>query len=110
MKNDSNILKIIILVLLICYPVIGQEFYFRGQVSSWITGNFENSFISKVGLRYIPELSIEEPLSADYFLDAELSLNSYLNTDIIDWQIESTTTKIKPYRLWVRFSSNQFDV
>ncbi len=86
-----------------------QSFTLQGQASVWLTSIPENNYISQVGVRYIPNLFIEKSLTDKYFVDAELSINTYLFSDFNDWKSENETAKLKPYRLWLRISSNQFE-
>lgn len=86
-----------------------QTFTLQGQASAWATGVPEKSFISNTGIRYIPDLFIEQPLSDDIFADLEFSINTYLTTDVHDWKTKNEIAKLKPYRLWLRTSTNQFE-
>ncbi|MBI9071081.1 MAG: hypothetical protein JEY94_05760 [Melioribacteraceae bacterium] len=102
--------KYIVIILLFSFNLVnGQSLSFRGQASSWLTGNPEQSFISQAGIRYIPEMFIEKPLSDYVYADAEFSLNSYLSANVNDFKTHNESAKIKPYRLWFRISSNQFE-
>ncbi|MBZ0199942.1 MAG: hypothetical protein K8H86_08745 [Ignavibacteriaceae bacterium] len=112
--NINFIKYSVVLWLLFCSTIFSQEndfnFTLQGQASAWLTVVPEKSFISQAGLRYIPDLFIEAPLSNSLFLDAELSINTYLATDIHDWKTENETAKLKAYRGWLRLSTNQFEV
>jgi len=44
----------------------------EGQVSGWIAVNEGESARTKVGLRYIPSLSLSKSVSGDYSLDLEI--------------------------------------
>ena len=51
----------------------------NGQLSGWTTetrrqGHWEN----KTGVRYIPQLSVSQALTDESFIDAEISVNSFL--------------------------------
>lgn len=54
---------------------------FSGQLSAWTTqtrrqGQWENT----TGLRYIPQLTVSQALTEESFVDAEVSINSFLLT------------------------------
>ena len=84
------------------------EYDFRGQLSGWtIETRNENNWENNTGLRYIPLLSLTRPLDEDTFIDAELSLNSFLTTDENN---EGKHGDIEAYRLWLRFASSQFEI
>ena len=102
-----------LLLFLICIKIFPQandfSYTFQGQASAWITGVPERSYISQAGIRYIPDLFIEQPLSNSILADAELSINTYLTTDINDWKTSNELAKLKAYRLWLRLTTNQFE-
>ncbi|MBW1642388.1 MAG: hypothetical protein JRJ39_11180 [Deltaproteobacteria bacterium] len=57
------------------------EAEFSGQVSGWTTetrrqGQWENT----TGLRYIPQFTVSQALAEESFIDAEVSINSFLLT------------------------------
>ena len=108
----KNILKYCLLLFTFIFSnfVIAQTFTLQGQASAWTTGVPEKSFISNTGIRYIPDLFIDQPLSDNIFVDAEFSINTYLTTDVHNWKTKNETAKLKPYRLWFRASTNQFEV
>lgn len=66
--------------------------------------------MSQLGIRYIPDLLLTVTLAKDYFFDAEISINTYLTQDFNNAYTDETNFKIKPYRLWARFSSKQYEV
>lgn len=87
-----------------------QTFELEGQLSGWMTINPNQSFKTQVGLRYIPVLSIEKSISEKYSIDTEISLNTYGAGLIHTFDNIDTDGKVKPYRMWLRFSSSQFEV
>lgn len=82
----------------------------QGQASGWITSNPDKSPVSQIGLRYIPELTIEKKFNDDLAADADLSLNAYTEVDFEKDLHPEYQEKIKAYRLWSRLSSNTFEV
>jgi hypothetical protein len=85
---------------------MADEYGFRGQLSnSVVLDDFKSDKI-KLGIRYIPEISYNRSLSDDYFFDAEISMNAYGYTAM---DFEDLQKDASPYRVWVRFSTNQFE-
>ena len=82
----------------------------QGQMSAWMTINPEQSFETQIGLRYIPELFIEKNIFKKYSINSEISLNTYGSGLIHSFDDIDTDGKLKPYRMWLRFSSSQFEV
>jgi hypothetical protein len=64
----------------------------------------------QAGLRYIPELSFKSPVGEKYSFEAEFSANAFGSG--LYWSADSTIWdgKIKPYRAWMKFSGDQFEV
>jgi len=60
-------------------------------------------------LRYIPDVFIEKTLNSYLLADAEISLNTYATGNFHDRKNPDMEDKIKPYRLWGRFATNQFE-
>lgn len=87
-----------------------QTISLNGQASGWLISQPEKSVVSQLGLRYIPDLLLTETLSGDYYFDTEISINTYLTQDFSAANTDETNFKIKPYRLWARLSSNQYEV
>ena len=97
------------LILLLCIPAFSQTYGFKGLISGWITGNTESSIKPTSGIRFIPEFSLDKSLGTKYTLDAEFSLNAYGTGTFHAGDDIRTKGDVKPYRLWVRFSSSQFE-
>jgi hypothetical protein len=97
--------------LLILSPsmVLSWTFGHKGLVSGWMVGNLQKSSKPQLGLRYIPEFSLALHPSPSITLDSELSVNAF-GTAVFE-EIDSIRTDgdLKPYRLWLRFSSAQFE-
>ncbi len=97
--------------LLILSPsvVLSWTFGHKGLVSGWMVGNLQKSSKPLLGLRYIPEFSLALHPSPSITLDSELSVNAF-GTAVFE-KIDNIRTDgdLKPYRLWLRFSSAQFE-
>jgi hypothetical protein len=98
---------------LLCYGLrtaSGQTLSLSGQASGWITFTPDNSLVSQTGLRYIPELTIEQKFRADLSAEMDLSLNNYATESFAKSQRTEYEGKIRPYRAWLRLASNVFEV
>jgi len=79
------------------------------MLSGWITANNDEDIKAQLGLRYIPRFSLEQSISRSYSLNVELSLNAYGAGYFRSIDNVETDGNIKPYRMWFRFSSSQFE-
>jgi len=100
--------------IIMCCPYYNklqaQEFGFRGQAIGWGVVSKMDAWRGQAGLRYIPELSFQSPLSEKIDFGAEFSLNTFGSG--LYWSADSTVWdgKIKPYRAWMKLSGDQFEV
>ncbi len=92
-------------------PVAGQDtLRFSGQFSSWLNINPESDLPLWAGIRYIPQINYGlAPGKAGHF-DTELSLNIYGNAGWRSYDSIPSSVKIKPYRVWARYSSEQLEI
>ena len=82
----------------------------KGQLSAWILYNGGNDLPLYVGGRYIPQLNYDLALKKDNHIDFEASLNINGSAGFNPFDSLSTDGQLKPYRLWARYSSQQFEV
>jgi len=87
-----------------------QELNFKGMLVGWMTGSQSQKFNAQTGLRYIPGLSGEYKINEKYTLDAELSVNAYGSATFWSNDSISFDERLKPYRMWARFSGDQFEI
>ncbi len=87
-----------------------QSFNFEGMLSGWGTLSYSESLNGQIGGRYIPALALDHPVGERFRIDAEVSANVWGTSTF--WSGDSTTasSKIKPYRMWLRFSGDQFEI
>ncbi|MCK5168244.1 MAG: hypothetical protein KAQ75_00080 [Bacteroidales bacterium] len=108
-----NSVKLIILLFLISFtfviPSKGQEGDFSEQLSGYSVFNFNDPFLTSAGLRYIPDLKSSSKLGDNIILKTNLSFNAYASSLLYGLDSIETDFKIKPYRLQLGFSGNQFD-
>ena len=110
LRIRKEVLVVVYCLLLIPAKVMSQTYDVQGQLSGWVMYSEETSSHTHVGLRYIPGLFISRHVTGEHSIDAELSLNSYGTGLIHELDDMETDGKIKPYRLWLRFSGSQFEI
>lgn len=87
-----------------------QPFRFGGQVSAWANFNRSNQHPIWIGARYIPEASYRINLANDKKIDFAASANINGSAGISFSDSLTSDGNIKPYRAWMRYSGNQFEV
>lgn len=87
-----------------------QDIELNGMLAGWGTASYSNELNGMLGLRYVPELSMSYSIKEKYTLDSEISFNA--RTTSIFWSDDSIDFdgQIKPYRIWFRFSGDQFEL
>ncbi len=89
---------------------LAQTYDLNGQLSGWVLVKPDESYETLVGFRYIPELSIQQRIAESYSVDTLLSVNAYGFGVIHPSETDGTDGDVKPYRIWLRFSSSQFEM
>jgi hypothetical protein len=99
----------IIMLMQVSYG-FSQSVGFEGMLAGWGTLSYSEKLNGQLGARYIPQLNFESPLGDRYKIDAELSANIWGSSTF--WSNDSINLDedLKPYRMWVRFSGDQFEV
>jgi hypothetical protein len=98
----------ILLIVFIYTGLPAQDIAFKGQINSWFTINHVRDFKIRGGFRYLPALTIGKQTKKIKY-DTEISLNAYGTLDYDDREFDADG-KLKPYRLWIRMSSEQFEL
>ncbi len=83
---------------------------FQGQLSSWSFYNQNNDLPLWLGVRYLPELSYKINMSNDKLIDFDGTANIYGTEGFRPFEKNYSDGKVKPYRLWARYSSDQFEL
>lgn len=83
---------------------------FKGMFSAYTHFNPNNKLSWLNGGRYIPQLNYQHHSSGSKLIDFEASANIYGNAGIRPFDSAHYSGDIKPYRLWGRFSTNQFEI
>jgi hypothetical protein len=85
-------------------------FKLKGQLDAYAGLNFANPIQVQTGARFIPLISIGKTWKNNLKLDSEISFDSYLDYHFNGWKNDQDNSKIKPYRFWLRLSSERFEV
>ena len=83
---------------------------FKGQLSVWSLYNGGLDLPVYMGGRYIPQLNYEVNLKNDQLIDFEASTNINGNFGFHPFDTLDASGTLKPYRLWGRYSSQQFEL
>lgn len=102
-------ISLFFLILTIC--LFGQDsIRFSGQFSSWANINEGNDLPLWGGVRYIPQINYSIPDAPKGQFDSEFSANIFGSAGLHPFDTISTSGGIKPYRAWIRYSSDQFEL
>ena len=93
-----------LMVVVLAGLAAGQELDLSGQASGWIGYSRDTSNLAQGGLRYIPSLDASWSR-----LDAEATVNAFGTAKARTLDSIDTDAKVKPYRLWARFSTERFE-
>ncbi|MGD8538137.1 MAG: hypothetical protein PVI66_05410 [Candidatus Aminicenantes bacterium] len=110
LESKKKIAVCLLFISLSAIPGLSQTFDIKSLVSSWGVVGVQKSSEPQLGIRFIPELFLEKSLSRKITLDANISLNTYGVATFKSNDNVQSESDIKPYRLWARFSSSQFEV
>ena len=105
----KNITLLNLIVLLATSQGFAQSNQFKGQLSGWATVNGKQVDKSQLGMRYLPELLFEKSITKVLTISTDISVNAYGLGQFNGWKKMNTNGRIKPYRLWLRFASSQFE-
>ncbi|MBE9467700.1 MAG: hypothetical protein IMY72_05175 [Bacteroidetes bacterium] len=104
----------ILLFILISFSFVltskAQKHDFGGQVIGWSTFNFNKPVLSQGGIRYIPDYKYKKKYKNHLVLKSNISINAYGTGLLTGLDSINTDYDIKPYRLQVGLSGEQFDL
>lgn len=80
----------------------------NGQFAVWTTFGFQDPLIFQPGARFVPALLGNWKISEQNSLDFEASLN--LNGSFTIPAYQSFNAKLKPYRVWMRYSGEKYEM
>lgn len=87
-----------------------SKFDFSGQLIGWTNYNPKSDLELSAGLRTLPQLNYKINFSDNTKLDFEASANILGNLNTHPFDSIKTDGKLKPYRLWARYSGEQFEL
>ena len=106
----NHLLKIITISILSNSAFLyAQNLELQGQLSAWGTVNADQVSESQTGVRYIPELSLTKSVTPSLTLDSEMSFNIFGSGQFHQSEDFETNSDLKPYRMWLRLSTSQFE-
>lgn len=97
-------------MLLPCLLNAQTNVRFSGQASSLVHYHHNNDLPLWLGARYLPQLNVKLPLSSDNLIDFETSANINGMLGMYPFDTLWTDGRVKPYRVWARYSKNQLEV
>jgi hypothetical protein len=83
---------------------------FKGVFSAWANYNPDNQLSCYSGIRYIPTLDYSIRLNSTSLIDCEISADIYGDAGVHPFDSTHVEGKFQPYRMWVRYSTNQFEL
>jgi len=109
--SKTQILILTLLLSLSIYKVNAQDtLKIKGQFSMYSHVNPHNKLPWWNGARYIPQLNYEHQLGKRRMIDFEASANLYGNMGVRPFDSTGFNGVIKPYRIWTRYSTPQFEL
>jgi len=107
----SRQVAIVFIILIIPIFLSGQDtIRFSGQLSAWANVNKSENLPVWGGGRYIPQLNIGRYDRSKGLFDTEVSLNIYGSAGLYPFDTLTASGNIKPYRTWIRYSSDQVEL
>ena len=91
-------------------PAVKSELKFQGQLSSFAHYNGGNELPLLLSGRYIPRVNYGLFLKNSQLIDFEYSANIYGNAGFAPFTYSDFNGKIKNYRAWARYSTQQFEL
>lgn len=85
----------------------GQDLTVHGQASGWLSHAAPATY---GGLRYLPELSIDQQITDTYSGTIEAAANLSASFRAAGGQSPSFPSALSPYRFWGRIASDQFEL
>jgi hypothetical protein len=87
-----------------------QSARLNGMIAGWGTASYSEKLNGMLGARYVPGLTLTLPLKDKFKFDSEISFNTWGSGTF--WSDDSITFdgKIKPYRIWLKFSGDRFEI
>jgi len=87
-----------------------SQLIFKGHLSAFANYNRSSDFELYSGFRALPQLNYLQPLGEEGLLDFEFSANAYAQAAADFSDSSYFDGKVKPYRIWGRYSNEQFEL
>ena len=111
MKTNKSILIVLLVIAGVQHTAAQDDtISFKGQLSAYTHYNRGNELPWMSGARYIPQVNYGHRWGERYLIDMEASLNMFGNVALSPFDEADFSGDIKPYRAWLRFSGNQFEL
>ena len=110
MKNLQFSVVFFFIFILTSAQARDSIFKFKGQIDGYAGVNFSNPVQFQTGGRFLPLISIGTKFKNNLKFDSEISFDSYLDYHFTGGQNDWSDLRIKPYRLWLRLSSERFEL
>ncbi len=104
----KRVIYILFLSGFIYTGLLSQSITPEGQINSWLSVNPTGDFTAQAGLKFIPSFTIVKQTKRIKY-DSEISVNTYGMLDFNNKGAEPDGN-FKPYRLWIRMSTEQFEL
>jgi hypothetical protein len=106
-----NSLIALAVLLMLCSGVLAQDsLRISGQASAYTLLNTDSKIPWWNGARFIPQFNFADTIAAKKLFDLEASANIYGNAGFRPFDSSHFDGTIKPYRLWARYSTRQFEL
>jgi hypothetical protein len=110
MLTSKFILPVLLLLMAEILQAQDSIVKFKGQIDAYAGLNLGNPFQMQTGARFIPLISAGKTWKNNLKFDSELSFDSYFDYHFTDWKNDQSSSSIKPYRMWVRLSTERFEL
>ena len=97
-------------VLFSAQTASSQTAEIHGQATGWIGLGHADRAEAHAGLRYIPDLLLEQKLSETFDANMEISLNAFATSHYAESAAPAYEAQAKPYRGWIRLSTEKFEI
>ena len=110
MKKAINLTLLFLIIYI--HPSTGQSdvFELKNQITTQATLNFADTLWFNLGGRYLPTVNLTGNLKKSRIIDMELSANGYGSLNFRGTSSEHQNIELKPYRMWIRYSSTRFEL
>lgn len=87
-----------------------QSLDLTGQVSGWLLSNDRTESPNQLGMRFIPEMLYDHPVSSNWQFSSNAAINIVETLSFHNLTSPGTDQAVDLYRLWVRLATRQFEV